>query len=625
MVCVRMGKERCARIGITWGREESENMTPTSEPGSGTPPVRPTKPFARRVKLRYLLFFLVLLSGIIPLLISSMRLIGANRDLLKTQETVLLTSSAQALAGSLSDDLARHKERLYQLGEGLLAPPGLTEVEARIVEDWAQDYMRRFLATHSEIFAFNVVDREGVGLRLGDSQLTSQVSTQIADAFEAARRSNSTVFRFVSHESQPWAAITVPVMTPDGGSGLVIQALVPVPLPTAADGERGREQLFLIDHNGSFLWSAGGDPQIQQALLATEVVRDFGPMLSVTRAYDLEVDGTEVPTLARVVAVPETGWGVVVHKPAEAAFEAVEKMVLNTLFSSLLLVILALVFAVVAARWLSQPIQQLTATSHEIAAGHFDRRVPTAGLAFEIADLAENFNRMSDYVESYVAQLRRAAKANRELFISSIRAFAAAIDAKDPYTRGHSERVAAYSRAIAGYLGLTQDMQERVWVSAVLHDIGKIGVEDRILKKQEVLTPEEFEQMKLHTVIGADIATPIAELEKMIPGIRWHHEAWNGTGYPDGLKGEQIPLIARIIGIADTFDAITTNRPYQNAYDINYALETIKRLAGTKFDAKIVTAFLSAYQAGHIELARQEAETTSSDFELKTAPFFGAN
>jgi HD-GYP domain-containing protein (c-di-GMP phosphodiesterase class II) len=128
-----------------------------------------------------------------------------------------------------------------------------------------------------------------------------------------------------------------------------------------------------------------------------------------------------------------------------------------------------------------------------------------------------------------------------------------------------------------------------------------------------VLAPDEYEQMKMHTVIGAEIMNPIEQLREMIPAIRWHHEAWNGRGYPDGLKGEQIPLYARVVAVADTFDAITTNRPYQQAYSLQFAVETITRLAGSRFDAKIVTAFLRAFEAGEIRTregrpARAEAE-----------------
>ena len=143
-------------------------------------------------------------------------------------------------------------------------------------------------------------------------------------------------------------------------------------------------------------------------------------------------------------------------------------------------------------------------------------------------------------------------------------------------------------------------------MAGVLHDVGKIGVEDRILKKGGVLTAEEYEQMKLHPVVGEEILRPLEPLREMLPAIRWHHEAWNGRGYPDGLRGEQIPLIARIVAVADTFDAITTNRPYQRAYSPDYAVQTITKLTGARFDAKVVTAFLRAFQQGAIRGERAD-------------------
>jgi putative nucleotidyltransferase with HDIG domain len=292
---------------------------------------------------------------------------------------------------------------------------------------------------------------------------------------------------------------------------------------------------------------------------------------------------------------------VVVHRPAKLAFAAVREMIVNTAVSTALLFTLALAVAIFAARKVSQPIQNLADTTRQIAAGNFRKRLPRIGPGKEIGDLAEDFNRMSGHVESYVDRLQDAAQENRELFIGSMRSFVAAIDAKDPYTRGHSERVATYSRIISKSLGLTETEQHKIWVGALLHDVGKIGIEDRILTKGGVLSEEEYDQMKLHPVIGAQIMSRIEQLKEMLPAIRWHHEAWNGSGYPDGLKGEQIPLSARIVGVADSFDAITTNRPYQRAYEPDFAVETITRLAGTRFDAKVVTAFLQAFESGQIQ------------------------
>jgi putative nucleotidyltransferase with HDIG domain len=153
---------------------------------------------------------------------------------------------------------------------------------------------------------------------------------------------------------------------------------------------------------------------------------------------------------------------------------------------------------------------------------------------------------------------------------------------------------------VAQFLARDKEFQQQVWVGALLHDVGKIGMDDRILKKGGVLSAGEYEEMKQHTTIGAEIMSRFELLREMIPAIRWHHEAWNGKGYPDALRGEQIPLAARIVAVADTFDAVTTSRPYQRAYDEAFAVETIRRLTGTRFDAKVVTAFLQAFEAGEI-------------------------
>ena len=174
---------------------------------------------------------------------------------------------------------------------------------------------------------------------------------------------------------------------------------------------------------------------------------------------------------------------------------------------------------------------------------------------------------MSEELEHFVLDLKRAAAENRELFMGSIQMLAGAVDEKDPYTRGHSDRVTRYSLHDCQGNGSCQKTSSKlVRISAQLHDVGKIGIEDRILKKPGALTPEEFDIMKTHTTKGANILRPVAQLKDMIPGIELHHESLDGRGYPHGLKGDQIPLLPRIIAVADTFDALTTNRPYQQAH-----------------------------------------------------------
>src|ERR1700687_6046549 len=156
---------------------------------------------------------------------------------------------------------------------------------------------------------------------------------------------------------------------------------------------------------------------------------------------------------------------------------------------------------------------------------------------------------------------------------------------------------------IGEYLQLSSEELDRLRISALLHDVGKIGVDDRVLKKPGKLTDEEFELMKQHPTKGANIMRPVAQLKDVLPGIELHHERMDGAGYPHGLMGDQIPMMARIIAVADTFDAITTNRPYQTAMDIEYALERIRSLGVSKFDPAVVGALDAAVSAGRLKLS----------------------
>jgi putative nucleotidyltransferase with HDIG domain len=452
---------------------------------------------------------------------------------------------------------------------------------------------------------------EGVGRRIGVREFPESVQSVRDAAFEAAREGKTT-FRFVVllPANEPMVSLAVPVAAEGEGVDMVVEGLVRLPLMEEvfrqeAQGEVG---IFLIDSDGKVLWSEGVEDAGRAALERSSIAESFTGRvpLALTTEYEARYEGQGPGggrrMLVRLSPVGETGWAVVVQKPAAAAFAAVRRMVMSAFAATGLLVLLALVFAVLAARWVSRPIQRLAETSHEIAEGSFGRRMEARGLPAELSDLARDFNRMSGHVESYVSRLQEAARANRELFIGSIRAFAAAIDAKDPYTRGHSERVATLARTVARHLPLSEDAQQKLWIAALLHDVGKIGVEDHVLQKVGQLTDEEFEQMKSHTVVGAEILSSIDQLREMIPAIRWHHESWNGRGYPDGKRAEEIPLFARIVAVADTFDALTTNRPYQEAYAVDDAIAVITRLTGSRFDAKVVTAFLRAWELGDVRV-----------------------
>jgi len=183
-------------------------------------------------------------------------------------------------------------------------------------------------------------------------------------------------------------------------------------------------------------------------------------------------------------------------------------------------------------------------------------------------------------------------------FYSIISALAETIEKKDPYTGGHAQRVKKYSVAIGKYLDLTDSEKTTLELSSILHDVGKVGISDCILRKTTSLTTDEFNEMKKHTLVGEDIIRHVSSLQSIIPGIKHHHERYDGTGYPDALKGEEIDLIARIIAVTDAFDAMTTTRSYRDKISEEMAINELKNNSGTQFDPEIVEAFIKAHKDG---------------------------
>jgi putative nucleotidyltransferase with HDIG domain len=196
--------------------------------------------------------------------------------------------------------------------------------------------------------------------------------------------------------------------------------------------------------------------------------------------------------------------------------------------------------------------------------------------------------------------------------VDTITAFVNAIESKDEYLKGHSARVALYAGEIAQTLGMTADMVDVVRRGAMLHDLGKLSIMDTILRKPDRLTPEEFAIIKSHPLVGAKILEPLRFLTRETCAVRHHHERFDGSGYPDGLRGEDIPLVARVVTVADVFDAITSNRPYRTALPLDAAREEIARGCGSHFDPVVVEAFLRIPLARLEQLNRYDDSLTSS-------------
>jgi HD-GYP domain-containing protein (c-di-GMP phosphodiesterase class II) len=219
-----------------------------------------------------------------------------------------------------------------------------------------------------------------------------------------------------------------------------------------------------------------------------------------------------------------------------------------------------------------------------------------------------------------IKDLKSAYEREHLLFVGTSRALASAIDARDKYTHGHSERVSRYSVAIAqemvdaGMIEYDREFMETVQVSSLLHDIGKIGIRDQILNKAAHLSNEEFEVMKAHVTIGAHIVGPVTGLVRLTDGILYHHERFDGKGYPNGLRGKDIPLIGRIVNAADSFDTLTTSRSYKNSMTADQAFEELRKCSGSQFDPEIVALFYEAFSK-----KRFTCETMSAPDALETS------
>ncbi len=304
----------------------------------------------------------------------------------------------------------------------------------------------------------------------------------------------------------------------------------------------------------------------------------------------------------------DLNFGVITMQEERNALASVGEMRAHMWMISLVFALFALIAGFVGAKLLTSPVLRLTAAAQKIAAGDYSSRVDTKNIT-EIGTLGEAFNAMSGNLEEHIAKLARAAQENRELFVGTVKALAAAIDGKDKYTRGHSERVSRISVAIGRRMGMDEQELDTLRMSALLHDVGKIAIDDAILKKPAALTDAEFEIMKTHPQRGYKIMSQIPAMKEFLPGMYMHHEMVNGQGYPQGLKGDEIPLQAKIVSVADTFDAMTIDRPYQKALLLPDALDRLKSFVGTRYDGAVVGALIDACNAGEVAngIVRQRA------------------
>jgi HD-GYP domain-containing protein (c-di-GMP phosphodiesterase class II) len=578
----------------------------------------PAQPSAVRIPILYVILGVLVMISVVPMYFYSTQVEAINRDRLKTNEMLLQNTVTRSLA----DDLSQHQQSLRMmlanLSSAIQVASGGDIGTQNIEAPELRALLENFVGSSDELAYATLLNADAKGISAGRIAPDAFLQRELERAYAAAREgrvyNGQTLVVGNGKSSRTVLLVSAPVMY--GGRFLgVIASVVDLQflIRRLQEVSRGGLIPYVIDSQGRLVASASPEYATGQDMKNLEIVRNFvdegsKAQLAATKEFTVSDGKKDTEMLGTYSPVTALDWAVVVQKPRREAYRGVYEMQRTGRLLALLAVLLSVGVSIFAARRITNPLEVLTQTSRAIASGDFSQRVHLWSRT-EIGELAETFNTMSEELERFVEDLKKAAEENRALFMGSIQMLAGAVDEKDPYTRGHSDRVTRYSLMIAKEMDLPSDFVETLQISAQLHDVGKIGIEDRILKKPGALTAEEFEVMKTHTTKGANILRPVKQLAEMLPGIELHHEALDGRGYPYGLKDDQIPLLARVIAVADTFDALTTNRPYQHAHTPEEALRIVHNLAGKRLDPKAVDAITAVYGRGEIRIQRLTVRT----------------
>jgi HD-GYP domain-containing protein (c-di-GMP phosphodiesterase class II) len=554
-----------------------------------------------------------------------------NRERLITNERLL----QNIVTRSLADDIGQHQESLRMmlanLSSALQVASGGDVTAEHVEAPELRALLEHFVSSSPDLAYATLLNSESKGISAGRIAPDAFLQRDLVRAYDAAREGRAYSGQALVVGSGTSARTVMLVSTPVMYGGRFLGMIGAVEdlnflIRRLQEVNRGGLTPYVVDSEGRLVAGATPEYATGQDMTNSEIVRNFleqggqAQLVAATREFRVTAGKKSTQMLGTYSPVSNLDWAVIVQKPRDEAYRGVYEMQRNARLLALLAILLSIGISIFAARRITNPLEVLTASSRAIARGDFSQRVQLKSRT-EIGELATTFNTMSEELEHFVLDLKRAATENRELFMSSIQMLAGAVDEKDPYTRGHSDRVTRYSTLIAKEMGHPAEFLEIVRVSAQLHDVGKIGIEDGILKKPGALTPEEFDIMKTHTTKGANILRPVAQLKDMIPGIELHHESLDGRGYPRGLKDAEIPLLPRIIAVADTFDALTTNRPYQQAHDPESALRIIHNLSGKRLDPTAVAALAAIYERGEIHVQQPSAQVATPAATPSAPPF----
>lgn len=566
-----------------------------------------------RVPILYVILGVLGAISVVPMYFYSAQVEAINRDRLKTNEMLLQNTVTRSLADDLSQHERSLRMMLANLSSAIQVASGGAIGSQNIQAPELRALLENFVSSSDEIAYATLLNSEAKGISAGRIAPDAFLQRELEFAYAAARdgRAYNGQALTVGNGKTAHTVLLVSAPVTYGGRFLgVVASVVDLDflIRRLQEVSRGGLTPYVVDAQGRLVAAASPEYATGQDMTKLDIVRNFvdegnKAQLAATKEFTLSEGKHQTDMLGTYSPVTALNWAVVVQKPQREAYRGVFEMQRTARLLALLAAFLSIGVSIFAARLITNPLKILTESSRAIARGDFSQRVHLRSRT-EIGELAETFNLMSEGLERFVEDLKQAAEENRALFMGSIQMLAGAVDEKDPYTRGHSDRVTRYSLLIGKELGLPDDFMETLQISAQLHDVGKIGIEDHILRKPGALTAEEFEVMKTHTTKGANILRPVEQLADMLPGIELHHEALDGRGYPYGLKGDQIPMLARVIAVADTFDALTTNRPYQHAHSPQDALRIIHNLSGKRLDPQVVEALTAAYERGEIRLTR---------------------
>jgi HD-GYP domain-containing protein (c-di-GMP phosphodiesterase class II) len=579
------------------------------------------------------LILLLFAVGVVPLLGTSYYLVSKAQESLKVDQEVIQLDKARGLAQQVSLYVQSLRSQVGTIARTL----EVGVVNGRLPRINSQS-LRLYVGGDNPFWYLGVFNPEEgrlqwAGFDLQDPAIIGARDQGIASAFEGRPMMSQPIISS-SLLGEPLIVLSHPIASNKKTVSAVVAVatLLPVSQMTKDIGDEKLYQVYVVDKRGRLV--AHSDPKraLGVDLSTVDIVKWFLEPESKgvgrqTAPFTIGTDRGTIRMVGTSYPVPDSDWCVIVQVEEDLAYDSAIQMRKHATIVVGVVTLLAVFLGTVFAGQISRPIQRLAEGARRLAGGDYSTRVSVKS-GNEVGVLADSFNQMGDEVEKAIEEVRQAAAKNKELFMGSIRMLANAIDEKDPYTRGHSERVAYYSMVTARYLGMSPEDVEKVHLSGIIHDVGKIGIEDKILRKAAALTDDEYEIMKQHPTKGAHILAAVPMLQEMAGAGLQHHENWDGSGYPDGLKGEEIPLLGRIVSVADAFDAMTTDRPYSKAMTFDAAIARLRFLAGKKFDGGCVEAFAKAAEAGELTPAKarraavvaRQQQGVASDPEVEPEP-----